>query len=126
MSVSHIAVVQLPVSSLVRSKRLYGEALGLRLALEDARTAPGPGFALYEFGSGRASLQLQESIQGSGNAQGVVVAFELEPGTDIAGLLQRVGEAGGEVRFRETTTGEWLRIRIEDPDGNALELLVPL
>ena len=124
MSVGYIAVVQLAVSDLARSKRFYRDALGLRLGLETASRATTPGVALFDFGTARCSLQLQETRQDLQPARENVVVFEVEPGADIAGLLERVIGIGGRIRFREVS-GDWLRIGLEDPDQNLLELLIP-
>jgi len=56
---------------------------------------------------------------------GLVVGFEVERGSNLNELMEAVEGAGGEIVFRDIRVPEWLVVGLRDPDGNALELLIP-
>jgi len=124
LSISHIAVVQVPVSSLQRALHFYQDALGLTPSAESKTTSGAPAFALFDFGTARSSLHLQEEQETQYTGQGNMIMLEVKPGTDVGSLLERVINSDGTIRYREVS-GDWLRIGLADPDQNFLELLVP-
>lgn len=83
-----------------------------------------PSGALFNFSGESADLQLDRVPSSDEGSRDVLVAMEVEAGTNLVDLLEQLEKLGGQVMAREPRTPGLLVVTLVDPDGNYLELLI--
>ena len=118
----HVAVC---VTDIVRSKRFYGEVLGLR---EVGRPAFPFGGAWYELGDGR---QLHLIVHEQPRTLRGTTEIDLRDGhlafgvADYEAAVEYLRAAGVDCVIRPDNVTPWKQVYVTDPDGNVIELNAP-
>lgn len=121
-SLHHVAVC---VTDIVRSKRFYGEVLGLR---EVERPAFPFGGAWYELGDGR---QLHLIAHEQPRTLRGTTEIDLRDGhlafgvADYEAAVEHLRAAGADCVIRPDNVTPWKQVYVTDPDGNVIELNAP-
>ena len=123
LTISHIELVELITRDLDNAEAFYS-ALGLRRGVRVMPTDRAGGTATFHPARG-PGLQIAAEPFAFPRTDGPVVGFEVERGSNLNELMEAVEGAGGEIVFRDIRVPEWLVVGLRDPDGNALELLIP-
>ncbi len=116
MSAVAINWFEIPVTDLARATEFYGTALGVELGDMES-----PGGPMKTFQNGDQPVgALLNSEHNNPSATGPLVYFGTE---DIDAVLQRVGEAGGQVVVPKTSIGAYGHIaQFMDSEGNRIAL----
>ena len=123
LAVETLHHVSLTVTDLERSKRFYGDVLGLREVPRPAFDFPG---AWYELGDRQLDLIVHttpRTLRGTTEIDSRDGHFAVRV-TDFDAALEHLRQHGVEVRERPTNPTPWAQLYITDPDGNVIELNV--